>query len=153
MITSAIEKLEKKQERKIVKTKKKMLGIEKGKKLLIPNPKDIDELMRKVKKGKLVTVDQIREKLAKKFHTDTTCPLVTGIFVNISAHAAEEYKLKGKKDVTPYWRTIKSDGSLNEKYPGGIKAQALKLKKEGHVIEQKGKELKVKDFEKKLQKI
>lgn len=152
--TSWREKLEKEQGLpKIVKAKKKMLGIEKGKKLLIPKPLDVDELMRKVRKGKLITVNQIREKLAKKFHTDTTCPLVTGIFINIAAHTAEEDKSKGKKNITPYWRVLKKGGILNEKYPGGEKAQALKLKKEGHVIEQKGKKLKVKDFEKKLQKL
>jgi len=44
---------------------------------------------------------------------------------------------------------------LNEKFPGGTKAQAVRLKKEGHAI-QLGKDknpIKVKDFEKSLQKL
>lgn len=54
--------------------------------------------------------------------------------------------------MTPYWRTIKADGSLNEKYPGGAEAQSARLKEEGLAIEPgKGKKPpKVKDFEKHL---
>ena len=50
------------------------------------------------------------------------------------------------------WRVIKADGSLNEKFPGGVAAQAARLEKEGHTIEP-GKDKKpprVKDFEKSL---
>ena len=74
----------------------------------------------------------------------------TGIFVGIAARAAEEMKAEGKKDITPYWRTIKSGGELNEKYPGGVVAQAAHLRKEGHVIERgrDGKPRRVKDWEK-----
>ena len=59
---------------------------------------------------------------------------------------------EGKPDVTPYWRTLKSKGELNEKYPGGTEAQAAHLKEEGHTIEadKSGKPKRVKDFEKVL---
>jgi len=59
---------------------------------------------------------------------------------------------EGKKDITPYWRTLKSKGELNEKFPGGVEAQAARLQAEGHTIEPgKGKKPpKVKDFEKVL---
>ncbi len=59
---------------------------------------------------------------------------------------------EGKKDITPYWRTLKSKGELNEKYPGGVDAQAARLSAEGHTIEPaKGKKPpKVKDFEEAL---
>jgi hypothetical protein len=44
---------------------------------------------------------------------------------------------------------IRDDGSLNEKFPGGVKAQAQRLKEEGHSITPgKGKKPpRVKDFE------
>jgi len=47
---------------------------------------------------------------------------------------------------------LKADGSLNPKYPGGVKGQAARLKKEGHKITPaKGKKPpKVQDFEKTL---
>jgi alkylated DNA nucleotide flippase Atl1 len=55
----------------------------------------------------------------------------------------------GKKRVTPYWRVIRDDGSLNEKFPGGVKAQSRRLKEEGHSLAPgKGKKPpKVKNFE------
>ncbi|PYT05169.1 MAG: methylated DNA-protein cysteine methyltransferase, partial [Acidobacteria bacterium] len=54
--------------------------------------------------------------------------------------------------VTPYWRVVKADGSLNDKFPGGAKEQSRRLKEEGHSITpRKGKRAPaVKDFEKSL---
>ena len=59
---------------------------------------------------------------------------------------------EGKKNITPYWRTVKVGGQLNEKYPGGLEAQAARLKTEGHTIEldRSGNPKKIKDFEKAL---
>lgn len=123
-----------------------------GRRVLVPTPLLVDGLIRKVKKGRLITVAQIRERLAKDFRADSTCPLTTGIFIRISAEAAEEDLRAGKKSITPYWRVIKTDGSLNPKLPGGVKSQAAYLRAEGHKIEAtKGKKPpKVKDFEKAL---
>ena len=124
-------------------------------KMLIPRPIDVDALIRKVKRGKLVTQDEVRKRLAKDFKVDVTCPITTGIFVRIAAEVAEEDLRGGKKQITPYWRVIKADGSLNEKFPGGAKVQAGRLKKEGHsILPGKGKKPpRVKDFEKSLQKL
>ena len=60
--------------------------------------------------------------------------------------------MEGKKDITPYWRTIKSKGELNDKYPGGAEAHAEHLREEGHaiVLGKNNKPRKVKDFEKAL---
>lgn len=123
--------------------------------MLIPKPLDVDALMRAVRKGKLITHSQIREKLASSARVDSTCPMVTGIFVNIAAQAAEEDLQAGKKRVTPYWRTIKDDGKLNDKYPGGAKAHARRLRAEGFKIAPaQGKQPpKVIDFEKYLARI
>ncbi len=76
----------------------------------------------------------------------------TGIFAAIAARAAEEDAAEGRQDITPWWRTVKVGGALNEKYPGGADAQAAHLKAEGHEIVsgKDGKPKKIKDFEKKL---
>ena len=123
--------------------------------MLIPKPLDVDSLMRKIPKGYLVTVERIRERLAKDFHADFTCPLTTGIFIRIAAEAAEEDLSRGEKGITPFWRVIKPDGRLNEKLPGGAEAQAARLIEEGHSIEpgREKKPPKVKEFEKSLQKL
>jgi alkylated DNA nucleotide flippase Atl1 len=102
---------------------------------VIPAPKEVDELMRKVPKGKVTTINEIRAALARRHGATIGCPITTGIFAGIAAKAAEEAKSEGKKDLTPYWRTLKSGGELNPKYPGGAEAQAARLKDEGHAIE------------------
>ena len=120
--------------------------------MLIPKPLDVDALIRKTKKGMLITVSEIRSRLARDNNADVTCPITTGIFVRIAAEAAAEEMENGKKQVTPYWRVVKADGSLNEKFPGGSKGQSRRLKEEGHsIIPGKGKRPPaVKDFEKSL---
>jgi len=146
------EKLER--EPKIVTIPPKMVKRFGSGKMLIPSPLDVETLIRKVKKGKLVTQDEIRRRLARDFKVDVTCPITTGIFVHIVAEAAEEDLREGKKQMTPYWRVIKADGSLNEKFPGGTKRQAEHLRAEGRIVMpgEGKKPPKVKDFEKSLQK-
>ena len=49
--------------------------------------------------------------------------------------------------ITPYWRTLKPGGRLNEKYPGGVEAQIAMLEAEGFkVVARKGVYV-VKDYE------
>lgn len=114
---------------------------------VIPAPMAVDELMRRVPKGKLTTINKLREVLARRHGATTACPITTGIFSWISAHAAVEAAAEGAKDTTPYWRTLKSKGELNPKYPGGIAGLKRKLSGEGHRVIQKGKLFFVKDFE------
>jgi len=121
--------------------------------VVIPAPTEVNEIMRSVPKGKLVTINDIRAALAKKHKATIGCPITTGIFAWIAANAAEEQRQKGKKDITPYWRTLKTGGVLNEKYPGGVEAQKKLLEKEGHKVIQKGKKYVVVDCEKSLAKI
>ena len=75
------------------------------------------------------------------------CPITTGILAWIAAHAAEEAMEEGAKRVTPYWRTLKTGGELNAKYPGGVKSLKRRLDAEGHRVVQKGKRFVVVDFE------
>lgn len=120
--------------------------------MVIPAPREVEEVMKKVLKGKLITINRIRESLAKKHKTTTCCPICTGIFSNLVAQAAEEELKEGKKGITPYWRTLKGEGELNPKYPGGVEEQAKKLKAEGYKITQKGKKWLVEGFVKSLVK-
>jgi hypothetical protein len=117
---------------------------------VIPAPIEVDAIMKKVPKGKLITINEIRQALAKKHKTQFGCPITTGIFAWIAANAAEEDAADGKKRITPYWRTLKNGGELNPKYPGGIKNVKAKLQSEGHSVIQKGKRFFVTDFEKRL---
>jgi len=118
----------------------------------IPAPIEVNEIMKRVPKEKLITINDIRVVVAKKHKATIGCPITCGIFAWISDQAAEEEKAQGKKDVTPWWRTLKTGGVLNEKYPGGIFNQKKLLEKEGHKIIQKGKNYLVSDYEKSLVK-
>ena len=123
--------------------------------VVIPAPREVDAIMRQVPRGKVITINEIRAILARQHGASIGCPITTGIFAWVAAHAADEDAAEGKKDVTPYWRTLKSGGELNPKYPGGIEAQCVRLKAEGHAIEPgRGKKPpKVKNWEKCLVKI
>ena len=121
--------------------------------VVIPAPREVDELMRRVPEGKLVTVNEIREALARRHHATIGCPMTTGIFAWVAAHAAEEQQREGRKDITPYWRTLKSGGVINPKYPGGAEGQRKLLEREGHQVVSKGKKCVVANYEKALIKL
>ena len=122
---------------------------------IIPAPIEVDEIMKKVRKGKLTTINEIRKILADKHKTDYACPITTGIFSWIAANAAAEQAGQGRKRITPYWRTLKTGGILNEKYPGGVKGLKKLLAAEGHKVIRKGKSkhFMVKDYEKSIAKV
>ena len=120
---------------------------------VIPAPIEVDQIMRKVPKGKLITINEIRSVLAQRHRATIGCPITTGIFAWIAAHAAQEQADAGNKRVTPYWRTLKAGGELNAKYPGGIEQLSKQLTSEGHRVIHKGKRHLVLDFEKALARI
>ncbi len=115
--------------------------------MLIAAPIEYDEVMKRIPKGKLITSEEIRAFLARKHNADFTCQLTAGIFINIAANASQEREDLGDNDITPYWRTLKKGGELNEKYPGGIEKQKMLLEMEGHEVIRKGKRFFVKDYE------
>jgi hypothetical protein len=106
--------------------------------------------MNRVARGKLITINEIRGHLAREHRATIGCPITTGIFAWIAAHAAEEAAAEGRKRITPYWRTLKTGGELNPKYPGGIANVKSRLEAEGHRVVRKGKRYVVVDFEKSL---
>jgi len=120
--------------------------------VVIPAPIEVDEIMRKVPEGKLVTINEIRAALAKKHGATIGCPITTGIFAWVAANAAEEERKEGKA-IMSYWRTLKTGGIINEKYPGGVETQKKLLEKEGHRVVQKGKKHIVVDYEKALARV
>ncbi len=118
--------------------------------MVIPAPREVDALMRLVPKGKVTTIEHLREALAKKHGTMMACPMTTGIFAWIAAHAAEEARAAGDADATPWWRTLKTGGVLNAKYPGGLAEQKRRLVAEGHRVARRGRETVVADYERAL---
>jgi 6-O-methylguanine DNA methyltransferase, DNA binding domain len=116
----------------------------------IPAPREVNALMRQVPSGKLITINELRQAVAKRHRATIGCPITVGIFAWIAAHAAEEAATAGADNTTPFWRTLKSDGELNPKYPGGIARLKVLLEAEGHHIMTRGKRSFVADFDQKL---
>ena len=117
-----------------------------GDRMYFAPPIDYDTVMKQVPFGQVVTVGAIRDYFARKSGADFTEPITAGIFISIAAWAS----FQRAEDKTPYWRTLKANGELNPKYPGGIEAQRTALEAEGHTIIQKGRQnirYFVKDFE------
>ena len=106
-----------------------------GSKMFFAPPIEYDRIMKQIPYGKVITAGKIREYFARQNGADFTDPITAGIFVSIAAWASDQRS----EDETPYWRTLKANGELNPKYPGGIEAQKEKLEAEGHTVIAKGR--------------
>ena len=102
--------------------------------MVIPAPSEVDAEIRKVRKGRVATINDLRAALAKKHGVNICCPITTGIFSWIAANAAAEDEAEGKKRITPWWRVLKEGGKLNPKFPGGLAEHARRLRAEGHTV-------------------
>lgn len=129
------------------------MGVEEGDDVVLVNPSEVVEIMKQVPQGKVITIVEICKMIAKKHCVKGCCSLTAGIFIMTAANAAEEAKQQGNLVEIPYWRTLKADGSLNEKYPGGALSQKTLLEQEGFTIIQKGKKYMVHDYETYLVKV
>ena len=126
-------------------------GIRSGEgRMVIAAPREVDALMRQMRRGRFTTIPEIRSALARRHGADFACPLTTGIFSWIAAHAAAAELAAGRKRATPYWRALKAGGELNPKYPGGLPELSRRLRAEGHRIVQKDRKYLVADHHAKL---
>lgn len=99
--------------------------------MIVPRPLDVDAAMRRVRKGRVTTMGAIRASLATAAGVEQCCPLTTGIFARLAAEAAQEDAAAGKRRITPWWRTVRDNGAVIDKFPGGGVLQAAMLKREG----------------------
>lgn len=118
-------------------TDKKTIQKYGGEKMYFAPPLTYDTLMKQIPFGKLITTKELRAYLAKQNGADFTDPMTAGIFISIAAWAS----VQRTENLTPYWRTLKTDGELNAKYPGGLEAQKVKLEAEGHTIVSKERKI------------
>ncbi len=105
-----------------------------GTSMVIPTPTIIAAWVQQVPPTFLLTTKELRQKIAQQHRVAITCPLTTGIFLNIVAKASLE-----SNNNTPWWRVVKENGQLNDKFPSGAAHQAALLQAEGHQIIQRGK--------------
>lgn len=125
---------------------KHKMGADEGDPIVLVNAGELVEIMKKIPEGSLITIIEICREIARKHHVKGCCSLTTGIFIMTAANAAEEAAGEGKNLNIPYWRTLKADGYLNEKYPGGIEAHQRLLEEEGFKVIRKGKKSFVENY-------
>jgi len=117
-----------------------------GDEIILVNPSELMTIIKQVPKGKLTTIVEVCRKIAMNHDVEACCSLTTGIFIMTAANAAEEISKEGKSLDIPYWRTLKTDGYLNEKYPGGQEAHKKLLEGENFRVIARGKRYKVVDY-------
>ncbi len=101
--------------------------------MVVSSPQEVDELVRRLRPGEVVTLDDLRAALARRHRVAVACPVSIAIFLNMCARAAEERREMGvpAEELTPWWRVLRKGGFLNPKYPGGEAGQAALLAVEG----------------------
>jgi len=129
------------------------VGAEVGDSVVLVNPSKVAAIMKQVPKGKLITIVEICKQIAQYHGVKACCSLTTGIFIMTAANAVEEASKEGKSLDIPYWRTLKADGFLNEKYPGGQEAHKRLLEGQNFRVIARGKKYQVVDYEKYLMKL
>lgn len=102
--------------------------------MLVPTPLLIAAELQKVRRGRLITTRELRERLARQAGADATCTMTTGILLHIVAGATEERLTAGGRPTAPYWRVVGPNGELNPKWPPGQTRQAEHLRVEGHRV-------------------
>jgi alkylated DNA nucleotide flippase Atl1 len=102
-----------------------------GGRLLLPTPLLVGEAVAAVPSGQVITVGQLRRKLAERFDADRACPLMTGIFAAILAGAVADDLGQRRKPRWPIWRLVRDDGTLHPKWPLDALYRATRLREEG----------------------
>ena len=120
----------------IPKTMEKFFGC--SGKMVKPSLVTVKTLLEKIPKGKIVTLDQLRGKIAQHFNVQTSCPAATVKMLQV---------LSIEDKSVCYWRVVKKKGELISKFPGGIESHGALLKGEGLEIDSSKKNSKVKNHE------
>jgi alkylated DNA nucleotide flippase Atl1 len=129
------------------------MGAEVGDNVILVNTSEVVAIMKQVPGGKVITIVEVCKKIAEQHDVKACCSLTTGIFIMTAANAAEEASKEGRSLDIPYWRTLKADGFLNEKYPGGQEAHKRLLERENFKVVARGKRYQVVDYEKYVMKL
>ncbi len=117
------------------------MGVETGDEVVLVNPGEVIDCMKQVPSGHLTTILEICQNLARNHHLKGCCSLTAGIFIMTVANAVEEAKNENRDLGIPYWRTLKPEVYLNEKYPGGAAAQETLLENEGLSVVRRGSDI------------
>ncbi len=116
-----LDKLSEKKEPRIKRIDFDFADIPANSNMFIATPQIIDNYIKKIPKGKNVTVQTMRKDLAIENRADYTCPVTTGIFLRIVAEANFEKFIQANslKGITPFWRVVEPNSTLSKKLSFG----------------------------------
>ena len=108
-------------------------GMKKGEIMLIPTPSIVDAFIRRIPAGKSMDVKTFRQKLARKYKAEVTCPITTGFHLRTVAEAALEAHERGAPlaDITPFWRVLDADAPTTAKLSCGAAFVTRRRRAEG----------------------
>jgi hypothetical protein len=94
-------------------------GMKKGQVMLVPSALIVDAFIRRLPEGRLLDTRELRIRLARKYHTDVTCPITMGFILRILAEAVWDARKAGAAmaDITPVWRVLDDDSLTLKKLP------------------------------------
>ena len=111
-------------------------------KMLLPSAATVAAQIEKMPAGTLITINLLCQKLTQQFNVRGTCPVTTQKALQGIAH--------DPSNAVAYWRVVKANGGLINRFPGGAEGQAERLRKEGFTLDRKGKTPKVMNFRQSL---
>lgn len=123
--------IEKHADRRVAEVKtahKDFADIKAGQSMVLPMPRDIEAVVRRMKYGSSLDMPRLRSALAKKYKADVACPVVTGIQFRTLAEAVGEQLDQGisPTDLPPVWRAMPPDAPIWRKLENG-KAKLMAL--------------------------
>jgi len=89
-------------------------GLPAGTRMFVATPRLVDEHIRRIPRGTALTLQQLREGLARSHECEAACPVSTAVFVRMVAEAAWEDIAAGRPtdEVTPFWRVVAPDSAI-----------------------------------------
>ncbi len=83
-------------------------GMKVGEIMLVPTARLVDAFIRAIPSGQSMDVKTLRQKLARKYKAEVTCPITTGYHLRAVAEAAWEAHQGGARlsEITPFWRVL-----------------------------------------------
>ena len=108
--------------------------------MLLPSAATVAAMLKRVPRRRLITTSLLRQKLAEQFGVQGTCPVTTRrALLTIASNPRQHGSVA-------YWRVIKQNGELMDRFPEGAAGQAARLEQEGQSIDTRGAKPRVKQF-------
>lgn len=89
--------------------------------MLLPCPGTVAAVVKELPRGKVATLERLRQELARRASVEVACPFQTKQALLALAHQAS---------AVPVWRLVKKNGELLKYLPGGAEKQVALLQGE-----------------------